>query len=471
MAFTQADAQNMMHAFLPVIHQLIQENNKLIIDAMQTKDEKGRIGSRSIGGPPEWDSSNESSFQEWQIKIQAWLTNQDSRALQWLDTAGTLNEVIETNDLDEQQYPNENERKAVLKFNTLLYNILVTKLKGEAFNLVSSVRDGSGLEAWRLLMKRYAPRTPATKRALLKSIFNMKAAKKVEEIEKNLLKLEEIYSKYETMSKNLLPEDIKTVIMVELCTPELREHLEFNAKDNDYKETREAVMAYVERKRRDPITAMEIGNNEGETQEHSGDWWSGTYDYGWVNDDSNEHEINYSGYVAKGKGGVIMQKGKGKGNGAAKGGGKFDGYTKGGGKDKGKGKTGKAGVFQGSCHWCGQWGHTANKCQEKDAYMDWVRNQRGNGTAHNNQKVAYQLEASNDQDDGWKTVGGDLGALEGPARFVDVCNLNKNEVVLQNRFHVLSDTEEDEQQNLESASSIGQVVKRAKRRWEINHLG
>ena len=42
--------------------------------------------------------------------------------------------------------------------------------------------------------------------------------------------------------------------------------------------------------------------------------------------------------------------------------------------------------------------------------------------------------------------------LEGPACFVDVCNVNKNEVVLQNRFHVLSDTEEDEQ-NLESGSS------------------
>ena len=46
------------------------------------------------------------------------------------------------------------------------------------------------------------------------------------------------------------------------------------------------------------------------------------------------------------------------------------------------------------------------------------------------------------------------------------------EVVLQNRFHVLSDTEDTEdEQNLESASSIGQVVKRVRRRWEINHLG
>ena len=154
------------------------------------------------------------------------------------DNATTLNSVNETNDLDEHQYPNENERIAVLKFNTVLYIILVTKLKGEAFNLVSSVRDGSGLEAWWLLMKRYAPRTPATKRALPnKSIFNMKAAKIVEEIEKILLELEEIYCKYGSMSNNLLFEDIKTVTMVELCTLELWEHLEFNAKDIDYKAT------------------------------------------------------------------------------------------------------------------------------------------------------------------------------------------------------------------------------------------
>ena len=76
------------------------------------------------------------------------------------------------------------------------YNILITKLKGEAFNIVSCVHDGCGLEAWRLLTKRYEPRTPATKRALLKTIFNMKAAKKVEEIEKNLLKLDDTFTRY-----------------------------------------------------------------------------------------------------------------------------------------------------------------------------------------------------------------------------------------------------------------------------------
>ena len=50
------------------------------------------------------------------------------------------------------------------------------------------------------------------------------------------------------------------MIMVALCTPDLREHLEFNSKDIDYRETREAVMAHVEHKRRDPTTAIEMGH-------------------------------------------------------------------------------------------------------------------------------------------------------------------------------------------------------------------
>ena len=166
----------------------------------------------------------EEGFQEWNIKIKAWLVSQDPRALGWLKTATGMVETVETKDLDTQEFADDMTRMDCKKFYTLLYNILITKLKGEAFNIVSSVHDGCGLEAWRLLMKRYEPRTPATKRALLKTIFNMKAAKNVEEIEKNLLKLEDIFTRYETVADNTLPEDIKTVIMRELCTPDLKEN-------------------------------------------------------------------------------------------------------------------------------------------------------------------------------------------------------------------------------------------------------
>ena len=137
------------------------------------------------------------------------------------------------------------------------------------------------------------------------------------------------------------------------------------------------------------------------------------------------------------------------------------GYTMGGGKDKCKGKIGKTGGFRGS--WCGQWSHTTNNCPEKDAYIDLVRNQCGNGAAHNNQKVTFQSETSNDQRDGW-TVGGDLETLETPARFADAWNLKRSPFGY--RFHVLTKTEADDQ-NLDRASSMGKVVKR---KWETNIL-
>lgn len=38
------------------------------------------------------------------------------------------------------------------------------------------------------------------------------------------------------------------------------------------------------------------------------------------------------------------------------------------GKAKGKGKSG----FQGECHWCGQWGHSASRCRQKE-YMGNLR--------------------------------------------------------------------------------------------------
>ena len=164
---------------------------------------------------------DEAGFMEWHIKMKAWLNNNDGRAQRWLNAARDTEELIETDDLDVQHFNDESERMALKKFNGMLYNILVTKLRGEAFNIASSVRDACGLEAWRLVLKRYEPRTPGTKRALLKCLFNMKAARKVEEIERNLLRVEEIYSRYETMTKEKLPEDIKTVIMTELCTPDL----------------------------------------------------------------------------------------------------------------------------------------------------------------------------------------------------------------------------------------------------------
>ena len=188
----------------------------------------------------------------------------------------------------------------------------------------------------------------------------MKAAKKVEEIEKNLLKLEDIFTRYETMANSKLPEDIKTVIMIELYTPDLKENLEFNLKDVGFQETRQAVMGYVERKRRDPITAMEIGNHENDYYENAGDWWGGDVNednYG-DNEENCHQEVNCSGFGSKGYGlqgqGVQLLGGRGRAKVSEKEEEEVErlaALAKGGGKGKGgKGKGGQKREFQGTCH-------------------------------------------------------------------------------------------------------------------------
>ena len=64
-------------------------------------------------------------------------------------------------------------------FSTKLYALLVTSTEDDAFKIVNSVTDGNGMEAYRLLQKRFESQTPGTKRSLLKSIINNPQCKKV----------------------------------------------------------------------------------------------------------------------------------------------------------------------------------------------------------------------------------------------------------------------------------------------------
>ena len=63
-------------------------------------------------------------------------------------------------------------------------------------------------------MKRYEPRTPGTKRAMLKAVINNVAAKKPEEIEKNLMHVEELMKKYEVLGGEPLPEDLRVTVII-----------------------------------------------------------------------------------------------------------------------------------------------------------------------------------------------------------------------------------------------------------------
>ena len=78
-------------------------------------------------------------------------------------------------------------------------------------------------------MKRYEPRTPSTKRVLLKAAINNAPAKKPEEIEKNLTNVDEFMKKLRDLARRALTQTEESKVedeMREKCERIVAEELE-----------------------------------------------------------------------------------------------------------------------------------------------------------------------------------------------------------------------------------------------------
>ena len=81
-ALTQDDLKQLIAAMTQAcVTSISDAMTQVIQETKRTDLVKGHIDHRAIGGPPDWDSANEALFLEWQIKVQAWLVNQDPRAI------------------------------------------------------------------------------------------------------------------------------------------------------------------------------------------------------------------------------------------------------------------------------------------------------------------------------------------------------------------------------------------------------
>ena len=113
--------------------------------------------------------------------------------------------------------------------------------------------------AYRQLKRRHEPKTAGTKRELLKSIVNNQLAKKLREVDWNLTHVEGLFSRYECIAVDKLLERVKVTLIMDLRHRELREHLELSTKDVGWKDVREEIVNYVERKR-DPVDLVGQGH-------------------------------------------------------------------------------------------------------------------------------------------------------------------------------------------------------------------
>ena len=139
---------------------------------------------------------------------------------EWITWASTETDTIDEESI-QHNFGTDVAGRAVMEFAVKLYSTLLSCTEEDAFRICHSVKSGNGLEAMRLLVKRFEPRTPGTKRAVLKSIINNPAAKKTEEIEANLMRVEELIKKHEHLANDTLPEDLRVTVIIDLCVKDL----------------------------------------------------------------------------------------------------------------------------------------------------------------------------------------------------------------------------------------------------------
>jgi hypothetical protein len=344
------------------------------------------------------------------------------------------------------------EKELVSNFSTSLHDLLLKGTSGNAFELTNSVKDENGLEAWRKIARGYEPRTPGTKRALLMQILNNQCAKKVGDVETNLINIERLINRYESMTDeaNRLPDEVKATIIIALCHRELRDYLELSTGDMMYDKFRAEIMNHVELKRdttEKNIKQMEIDavrcDYEGDQENwyYEEDWWQNPEP-----EPTRTHmEMNFFG---KGKGKGKSQnwtKGSGKGKG-------FWGQEKGSwGQDKGgyKGSykgSGKGKGFQGDCHFCGEWGHSQRNCPKKDKQMQEYRAAHGipEPTYNAGKGGLHAVGAENTTNPGRPVdptqSAKDIAALEtqGSYRYLSQLSTQKpNKIEVRNRYGAL----------------------------------
>ena len=155
-------------------------------------------------------------------------------------------------------------------------------MQGQPYRIVEITGHSNGLEAWRLLMRRYASRTPGTKRALLASLFSMKPAVSASDFESVLLTVEEIIRRYDAMSVTKMPEDIQCAILIAVCPKDLKEFLDMSTEDFKYTELRNRATNWIERKR-DQHT-KQLHDMERRNSAHT------PMDVSWVDEWSSEDE-------------------------------------------------------------------------------------------------------------------------------------------------------------------------------------
>ena len=171
-------------------------------------------------------------------------------ALKWVDLQGSaitmeaLRAILTNNDGEVDEAGVERARA----FSRKLYLILSDTCKGEPYRMVDSAGFGQGFEAWRILLRRYASKTPGTKRALLQALFTLKPPTQ-------LRRSNSCCSTWKKCSADTMA-----------WRKDLKEYLDMSSEDFVYSDLRVKANTWIDRKREQQPKNLSSWN-----QSH-GDW-------------------------------------------------------------------------------------------------------------------------------------------------------------------------------------------------------
>ena len=308
-------------------------------------------------------SSEKGLWREWSLKLRATIKECDVGLFQALELAGKADVEITREHVEQSTVMDRPLEKSAM-----LYNRLIHLLGGPALMLHQSVVEENRLEAWRLLRKRYDPKTTLRNLQLWLKIMNPGKVKRGQDF---LLQVNRWESWVNVLKRDYGQEVAETArvgLLIMMAPDELqRTVLEHADRLQNYAQVKEKMVMLLDARARlhDP-NAMDVGYAVAEEQywdEEDGE----TRELGAVGRGDHCYRCGGMGHIAndcstpkgKGKGREDRLHGKGYGQKGGQWSEKGQSYGKGkGGKgaDKGKGK----GTV--TCSHCGKRGHDPSRC-------------------------------------------------------------------------------------------------------------